>query len=272
MINEFDYGLLKNQDLRRIAPPFPDVRNEFCRLRNAGPSKPPMVLIFDWVDGKPDVSACVGAGGRVQALMLESLIGRLTPINRQWIDGDKRLLRTELPGDWVYRPQAGRERLIEELAAILRDEMHLPIRLELREVERSVYVASGNYRHVAFEGRKPTVQVDNGTADAINIFATEITDDGPGSCSGSFDLFLDCLSGVINVPILSEARVPANTKFSWTYHHHFNGTAEQMAADEDPLLVLPNIAEQTGLQFEQQVRKLPILFVEEITSAAHDGK
>jgi hypothetical protein len=154
------YLLAPGQDLKRIGPPFDESRIEYYntlfRSRRtqfaAGDLK---VLIFKQrQDGLGYPAATIGGGERY-GTSLSSLLTHLAGLYPQDLEGKKDLLETFVEGDFVAREGVSMERLIGLLEKILRDECKLPLKLNLRAVERTVVVARGRYKFRPVEpGRK----------------------------------------------------------------------------------------------------------------------
>ena len=56
---------------------------------------------------------------------------------------------------------------------------------------------------------------------------------------------------------------PPTEKVSWHYHFRDSFTDQEHQEDTDATAVLGHLAEQTGLTFAEETRKVRVLFVEE---------
>ena len=77
---------------------------------------------------------------------LSFILQFLAGIYPQHIDGEEKLLRTPIPGDFTIRAGTPTRNIISGLEQILREEVQLPIKMELREIERKVIVVRGKFR------------------------------------------------------------------------------------------------------------------------------
>jgi hypothetical protein len=151
------YGLAEGEVLKRVAPPFPDCRKEF--LRSIFPMEPlidqfpPNYLAF-WVHpkhtkGEPQKW---GLGQEEATVGLISLM--IARIDFFELEGEKKLLRTVIGGDFVFREEASVEKRLATLEKILRDECNLAVKMTFHEVEREVLIAQGTLEVKPLEGRK----------------------------------------------------------------------------------------------------------------------
>ena len=233
------------------------------------PGGSPTALVFRWVDGKPDENyGSFNLRGK-SGVPLSNVLNGVLGIRTQMIEGDAELLKTAITGDWVVRNETPTEQKVKELAAILQDELHLPIRVEMREVQRPVYVVTGSYQHRPYplDVRPPKLDDATPAADRIDFFGTKMIADRPGSGPRyypkvPFDVFLGALGQWIRKPIVSEVTQPPTGLLELHYHNHPLATDDAEKLDHDPELVLTNIADQTGLEFDKQDRKITLLFVE----------
>jgi hypothetical protein len=255
MASDHGYGLAKGQDVCRVAPPFEPIRKRYYRAGHRDQSKAiprgPTAFTFRWKD---EQLQCWGMmfGGADGGYRLSAVIDTLVNIKSQFLEGPADLLNLEIPGDWVVRVGASEKQVIEQIEMILRDDMSLPVRLQLREVERQVYVASGTFVQKPLPGRPA-----NDTT--IEIYAKELVTDGSGGGGGGdFNAFLDWLGRWIATPIVSELKGPPPPRLRW----HDNHDKGAQAQDHDPKLVLPNIAAQTSLTFSEEKRRVKILHIE----------
>lgn len=272
MAREHGYGLASGQYLRRIAPPFAPIRMEYYRA--AHPQTPPLhggvaAMTFFWTDEGLQANGMT-FGSPDDGYNLTSIVDFVLDLKSPFIEGPRDLLiRQRIPGDWVVRRGLADAKAIaaRELESMLRKELSLPIRLELREVEREVYVASGEYRYSPLPGRgKAKLQMTDETreVDQVEIYGKEVVPGGGGAGGGSgeFSMFLDWLGRWIAVPIISEVKDPPRHWLGWMLNWREPQTPQSMAEDQDAALVLPNITAQTGVTFEKEKRAVRILFVE----------
>ncbi len=270
MVQEDGYGLPRDKDLIRVKPPFASRRMEYYYW--AYPSQAsaipegPSAMVFRWnnkgrlrtpgmnFSGDPTTTGYTLVG------ILDSLCG----IKSQEIEGPSDLLAAPCSGDWVVREGASNDELVNQLATILREQLALPVRMEFREAEREVYVASGQYKWAPLASQSQQTAPDDSTkSDQIEIYGKQIVpDSGAGGGCGNFEKFLDWLGRWINAPVVSDVRQPPAHQLCWHLHERSPSTLQTLGEDHAPSLVLANISAQTGLTFKAETRRVRILFVE----------
>jgi hypothetical protein len=271
MAKNHGYGLQPDQDLRRVAPPFPPIRMEYYRTAHPSQSEAieegPSGMVFRWSDGKLKNWGMTFGGSVDDGYSLSSALDALLDIKSQQIDGPRELLDSRLPGDLVIRDGADQAAVLKQLQDILQTELSLPVKLEFREVEREVYVARGEYELTPLagqEGKGKLILTDETiTTDEIQIFGTQLVpNSGAGGGTGEFEEFLGWLGRWIGTPIVSEVDLKPTNQVSWHLHERSPSTDQTRSEDHDPILVLGNITLQTGLTFSLEKRPVRILFVE----------
>jgi hypothetical protein len=264
--DQHGYALGPKENVKRIAPPFPDARMEWYRVANptqfehipAGPD----AMLFRWENNR-----LRNWGMSFGGYDLDDVVEATAGIHPQWIEGPAELREKELPGDWIVRPTASREEILTELERILNRELSMGVRLRLAEVERDVYVACGKYKFKPLPGQ-PAVDETQLTdrvsrTDPIQIFGAELApDSGAGGGMGNFQEFCDWLGEWVAAPIVIEVDQPPRGELSWRLHERSPFTDAERARAHDPKLVLPNISKQTGLEFTRERRPVKVLFVE----------
>jgi beta-lactamase regulating signal transducer with metallopeptidase domain len=272
MAKEGGYKLDEKQNLRRVAPPFPAIRKEWFRVGNPSLAQQtpagPTTVVFRWsndrLTNRETTITYSGQDPLVNGDSLSGLLDVLLEIKKIDVEGPRELLDKPITGDWVVRKGATDEQVVNELSAILRKKLALPVRLEFRTVERPVYVAEGVYRHKPVPGGRDkgtAIRADKTiTTDVIEIFGKELVPNVVGGSGGKFQTFLDWLGNWIGTPIVSDVKEPPRDELSWTLHGRFVGK-EINAEDRDPALVLANITAQTALSFRKETRRVRILFV-----------
>lgn len=111
------YKLAEDENLKRIAAPFPDARSQWYRVahptqHSAIPSGPDS-LIFHWKR-----NSLKYWGMSFGENNLESVLRWTISVYPQEIEGPRDLLDAKIPGDWVVRVGADRERIIADLERI----------------------------------------------------------------------------------------------------------------------------------------------------------
>jgi hypothetical protein len=155
------YGLSDSVLFRRVPPPYPDCRAEYFKNRlrefaqrnkldlpadELNQDRTDYFTKFGWKDGgvvdrltmqntpvKPD-----------DGVRLVQLLHMTTGFGHTRTEGDAGLLEEKVTGDFVVRAGADPEKVAVTLEKILRKECHLQVSLTVKEVERAVYVVSGN--------------------------------------------------------------------------------------------------------------------------------
>ena len=186
---------------------------------------------------------------------LVNLLEGVAGFPAQDVEGPKDLLETPIEADWVVAAEAPPERRVAELDAILHEECKLPIRLRLHEKEREVVVARGRFE------LKPVLA----GVDAIQFYGATLTPNGGGG--GGKGTVAECLTwlGRFVEPhrrIMDEVEARPAGPVSWSLNFRSPFTERMTQEDRGDEAVLRHVAEQTGLTFTVEVRKVPILTVE----------
>lgn len=224
---EASYRLSRGQNFKYISPP----------LRPEGGAN---FMIFHWVEGGlRNWGSRYGRPGTLRSLF--EIVG----ISPEMVDGDAELLRTPLPGDIVLRAGASRERVIGQIRDALGKTLGRPLRIAWREVDRQVIVAKGGFAHTPIPGR----------SEAIELYARKLNEDrtSGGGGSGDFGEFLRKLGTYIERRVVDEIEAPPEREIRWHYNDY--GRTE-------PEMVLQHLTEQIALTFEEELRRVKVLFVE----------
>ena len=266
MAKDDGYRLGKDENLRHIALPFPERRAEYDHfLRPIQDNSQAISFTFSWEDNTLVRGASSWGTSPEDGIPLQYVLTYSLGIPRYLIEPTDELPQTPVTGDWIVRKGASREQLVKELNTILRMELKLPIQLELREDVRPVYVVSGSYKFTPYpdeDAKQPAAKKSGtGAAKIVEVFGSEMFANHRGINAGTYADFIDELSEWTNTPIVSEVRQPPTKYLAWRYHlpPNWGGPGDP---DRDPELVLPNITDQTGLEFNKQDRKITILFIE----------
>jgi hypothetical protein len=99
------------------------------------------------------------------------------------------------------------------------------------------------------------------TTDSIQVFGKSLSP-GSGVHAGDFDTFLEGLGVWIDAPVVAEMAERPKQTIRFSFHQQMPRTDTSHREDQDPKLVLPNIAAQTNLTFTKEKRPMKILFVE----------
>jgi hypothetical protein len=253
------YSLKSGEDLKRVPAPRPKsavawMQNESPHM--AGRLDEVTAMTFRWRD--PDrLKQWSAHYGSPKGWSLRSIPRYLEmDLHEFEIDGDRKLLDTEIPGDWVYREGATAERKARSLEGILKKTLDPKIVVEFRLVERNVVVVRGKYRHTPIGKRGKN---------EIEIYGKPIVKDGGGhgGGSGKFPEFLKWVGSWIETPVVSEVADPPADNLSWYYNGRSPSTAKERQEDHDETLVLKHLEEQTGLTYTVEPRDIRVLFIEQ---------
>jgi RNA polymerase sigma factor (sigma-70 family) len=253
------YALPDGEDVKCVKPPFPASRREWFRIANMrrimvkGTDAPPTSMIFRWNKGDlQHWSASFGTEGPEVASLLTSIAGIYPPET----EGDAVLLKDTIEADFVVREGAPAEKVVAGLEKVLRKEFQAPVKMEFREVERRVYVAAGKYRFVPVKGRP---------ADRIELYARDLGDPKlGGGGSGNFDELLQWTGRFIGKRIVA-GKIEDAPKDRVSWHDNTPSgpfTIEQWEEAHEAEPVLKHLADQTGLTFKEEKRRVRVLFVE----------
>ncbi len=264
------YRLEEGQHVRHVPLPFSELRTTYYRVGHPHQAEaipnPPTHMLFHWADGKLTNWGMSFGGPPVTGQSLESIITSVTNFASQEIENSSDLVDKRIAGDWVIRLGADLEKRLPQLEAILRKELSLPIRLEIKTVEREVYVASGTYKLTPLEGQKAQGELHltdkTITTDKVHIFGKAfVHNSGAGGGTGDFEEFLKALGNWIDVPIVNEVEQAPSREISYSFHQRSPFTEQMRKEDHDAETVLNNINKQTNLKFTRQTRPVKILFV-----------
>jgi hypothetical protein len=250
------YALPDGEVLKRVAPPFPAFRLDYYTQEFADQAKliprGPAVMTFRWQDGRLRNWSMTFTGPNDDGVTVPALVEWLAGIHPQEIEGDEGLLKESINGDWVVREGAAAEKVVPRLEEILRHEVKHPVSLALRDVERKVIVLRGTYRPMPLPGYDP---------EDIQLYGKDLVpNSGAGGGSGKFEQFLAEAGAFMGRRLVGEVE-GAPPRVGWRYHKRSPFTKQEAKEDTDPDGVLKHIAEQTGLTFKEETRKVRVLFV-----------
>ena len=263
MAAKHGYGLEPEQALRRISPPFPEIRSTYYKVGHPWQAKqikqPANAMTFFWDGEKLTQWGMIFGNG----YRLTDVIDNALKIKPPDIEGHEDFLERRLEGDWVIRSGITEEQLLKELQTILQKEFNLPARLMFAKRVRTVFVARGKYQYVPVvrdENGKAAVKTQNEPFDQIEIYGAKLGDPAlGGGGSGEFKDFLAWTGRWIQVSIINEVTESPAKEISWHDNHPEDGNSE---ANHDPERVLKNISDQTGLTFTKELRVVRRLLVE----------
>lgn len=243
------YALNEDEVLRWFPPPFPEVRQEYLQTVRLDPRQLSSLGIR-WTDNEYLVWS-LSFGGKNGGFQLKRLIEELEVANGPRIEADAFLLSREVPGDFAYRLGSPSEQSLLAISMLIHKAWDMELKLEFRNVERDVIVATGKWDSVSFNPADPT----------IHLYGDEITPGGFGGGSGEFRDFHKSLEYWINLPVVDELDSHPADRIGWSYHVTEPYGAEQQKLAHDPLRVTTNLSLQTGIKFKKERRVIPVLHV-----------
>ncbi len=263
MAEKHGYRLEPDQVLRRIAPPFPELRAAYYLAGHPSQAKS--------IPRPPDAMTFLGDGESVKnwglkfgsGYSLVDVIDAALKIKSQDIEGPAEVLNKRLEGDWVMRPGASDEKVLQELESILQKQFDQPVRLSIAKRVRTVYVARGKYQFTALNNGSNNPAKDAKTPeriDEIEIYENSLSPNGGGG-SGDFKEFLEWVGRWIDMTIIDEVSDPPDRDVCW---HLNEGDIADRGNKRDRELVLKHVAAQTGLTFQKELRVIRRVLVEPI--------
>lgn len=243
------YSLEDGELVKHFAPPFHPGRIVYYH-QTQRPSRAranedePDSFFFHWQKNQLDcVSGAVfGVGGLID------LIPILVEFAPHEIEGDEELLKAPIRGDWILREGASDEQILAGMEKILRDELQVPVKISVVELDREVLVAIGNFRFTPI-----------GDSKRIQVYSKAVVEKGHGGGGGDLDEFLRGVGKFVDRRIVSEVEIPPKDRLSWRYSEPMrHGKMSQ----KDVETVLEHVTEQTGLTFSPGVRRVRVVMVE----------
>jgi hypothetical protein len=192
---------------------------------------------------------CFGAGDD-----LLNLLKLLADIYPHEIEGDKELLKSsQIRGDWILREGTPKKVAVADFERILNKEGNLHVRLRLRDVERKVIVATGEFKFHRLPSPLPGQNV---------VFLYDKKPETHGGGSGDFKKFIKDMGLFIGTRIVSDLKSQPKDDFVWYFGDSMPNPLLEKVNDRDPANVLKHVTEQTGVTFKEETRVVPVLFVE----------
>lgn len=275
-----EYGLADGQALKLVPGPFAACRKECSEIpldegslaRFSSDGRRIKLLSvtnggYGWQGKGPGPK---GDGKPPRGMRLWELLERSLRVAPPRLEGDDALLTAEVYADVVVREGAAWDQLARSLQAELRDKCGLAARVTAREEEREVLVARGKYTH------KPRAGRVDGLVD-LSARPLPAGDDALGAVytnggAGPDDLFLR-LGEQVGRPMFDETD-PASWKpeqlggpggvkgyLGFRFPRRSGSDIRPTDASADRDAVLTHVAEQTGLTFRAEKRKVWVLSV-----------
>lgn len=254
------YALPDGVVLKRIPPPFSPARESAYRhffpdaAGRPGAYARILNLVFKVQDGRLSRPRIAYGGGDhpPQGVALISLLEMIAGLYPPQIEGDPEVLQAEVSGDFLVRADATSEAVVAQLGAILRDECSLDVTLSLHEADCSVIVASGRFRRM--RGRPVDIEISSGATPGL---------EARGGGSGDLTELLRWAGRFIepNVWIANEVEEGPDSPIRWRVAYRIPETKQTRAEDREQRAVIGHLAEQTGLAFRADRRRVPIVTV-----------
>jgi hypothetical protein len=266
------YRLTEGEPLKHMPLPFPAERADVAGLlgsyfgQGTKVASPPIEVIrYQWKDEQLVAQSFDHVRPALQ-MVLDTVFG----LKLQDLDGDLDLLKTVVPGDWVlsWDSREDHQTNAAEIAVLeqaLREQLDQAVKLDLREVERPVYVVRGRYKFTPVAGPEGRIdRIEGDVAEkADGMFQLPGRRTNISHSVGSYSEFLHAIGQLILTPVIDEADQPP-TKESFFWHHHGaipRGVLEPF--DEKTTgTILASVTEQTRLTFHKENRRVTTLHME----------
>jgi hypothetical protein len=269
------YRLAEGEPLKHIPLPFPAERADVAGLlgsyygQGTKVASPPIEVIrYQWKDEQ-----LVAQSFDHVKPTLEMVLDTVFGLKLQDLDGDLDWLKTEVPGDWVLRWDSREDHKtnaaeIAVLEQALSKQLDQPVKLELREVERPVYVVRGRYKFTPVAG--PDGQINRMEGDmadkADGVFQIPGRRTNSSYSVGSYQKFLHAIGQLVMTPVIDEAdQRPTKESFFWHYHGAIPRGVLEPFDEKTTGAILASVTEQTGLTFHKENRRVTTLHIERET-------
>ncbi len=217
----------------------------------------PKTIYFRWRDGARSWEGTTSAPGGTE---LRQILGQVLKFDKQQVEGDLALLDTPIFADLLIRVGVPPEQLAPKLEAILRSGFHLPVRIRFGEEMRDVIVVRGRYHHTPDPSRDD--EAERAEPGQVQVYAREIDPPQVRSWSGSgysLDGFLSEVALQFGVRFLNEVEEAPKATLAWK----LSGPKPPATIPvEDQAPTLDHVAQQTGLTFAKESRKVRFLRVD----------
>jgi RNA polymerase sigma factor (sigma-70 family) len=267
-LQEFDriYHVNADRAVAYMPPPFVASRAAGYREINQnrmrgqdgnGSTIPHAMIIHQNANGALQIRAATWGSGFSTA----TVIGQCMKVASQSIEGDAAIFAVVLPGDLIVRDGASQEQIAADLGAILSARTGKQVRMEFRNVDRSVYVLSGQWVYQALPQISP--HTTTGNRPYVEIYGNQRNTEKPnmGHGADSAEGLAQEISTWIGKPVFIEAQgVP--DLIDWEFENYTQWNPLSAAAAKNSKGVLDHVAQQTSLEWTQEERPVHVLFVE----------
>ena len=258
------YALRADDVIRRLQPPFPDVRLTYYKKSRpsqaqAVPQGPNGMMIV-WHNNKPELSGMIftSKNGGYDGL---DLIQSLLNVYSQDVEGDLDLLNKPLPGDFIVDGKATAEQFRIALAKLLSEAAGTQVTLIFRQVDRPMIAFKGKWQINPLPGAPPKRKFRN--MQSIEIYGKSLNKEMNlgGGGSGDEKGLAGWLGRWIGKAVVFDAP-SVTSRLSWHQNDAYDVSEQDRKLAHDATLVCNHIAEQTGLTWDEETRPVTRLFVE----------
>jgi len=280
------YDLAPGEELKHIAIPCPE-RNEFLNVINGYPRNAEGKFDYDPLSQAFEVSEGTLRMGSnyLSKCRLSDLTNLVTPTKPNQLMPSKTLRRSLKPyeveappsilkmrfdGDWIHRPYwfRDRDRALRDLEQILNRDFGLDVAVDYREVERPVYVVTGDYTYTPVQ---PPPEVLSITMNRQKLWIDHVVlydrrreeEEKIDANQRPLELheFLESIEDYVQMTVVDEITTPPTNLI------RLQGSTCLIPSDGGPRAdrmdtILRNLCLQTGLQFRKDVRKVKRFIVE----------
>jgi len=255
------YRLEDGEVLRHIPPPFMAERAVYWQ-QERGEEALPHTMFLGWTDAF-SFRAAIG-GGFEGPPRLDELIPKLTRLRLSDIAGPEAFFAHALEGDWVVREGAPTAAVLEALFAIVEREFGVDASFEQQRMERPVLMISGSLH--------PSLQTDNYRVISTTHIAPEVQGPGGGTRDASLPEAFEWLLGMPVVDLSTGTRWPRLSleqgAAARSVQQARGLTPESRALAGE---ILADLARQTGLEFEIEMREREVWVFEQAGASGENG-
>ncbi|VTS02712.1 sigma-70 family rna polymerase sigma factor : RNA polymerase sigma factor, sigma-70 family OS=Singulisphaera acidiphila (strain ATCC BAA-1392 / DSM 18658 / VKM B-2454 / MOB10) GN=Sinac_4264 PE=4 SV=1: Sigma70_r2: Sigma70_r4_2: DUF3738 [Gemmata massiliana] len=275
-----EYALKEGAVLKLVRAPFPEERDRlYMKFEAAKAFQPPPPsetrLMAVYTNGGTPVSANAFTdrsspgtteNGKPLAAFLEY------PLNVDManvLDRDHLLESVILDADVVLQKNAALDKLIPALRDELKTKCGIDLRLEFAEVETEVVRITGKHTLVSPAANPSRLHDD---AAVVHFYAKAREEHSNGIHTDTKQLPSQ-LAQFLGLPVIDESNLKSAAVWVTIRHHlRYPITAKTRAEDADPVQVLKNVADQTGLTLKLEKQKVRVLVVEKQKKPADPPK
>jgi len=263
------YRLKPDENVRRVAPPFPTGRMEYYRRAHPrqAESMPdgPGTMYFQWKNDRREVNG-MSFGGVAVGERTGMLLTRICGVGPQDLRGDKDLLARSVPGDFIVRADASRDEILDDVRKILSSAWDTQVELTFAETEEDVYVARGKFELSDIAKERGLVIIEGTIQGGGAPTIEKVLEQRQGAMRPPFDYFVTTsVAREIGFPVINEVDNPPDVRVFYSFlgsppeelSKLRAGSSGGMFMPAEP--ILKSVSEQTGLTFTNEKRKVTTL-------------